>query len=186
MKVFILSDKEYQTDTFERLHDKVKEYFTDKNFEIIETQIGKGDLAYCMGCFGCWVKNPGECSIKDKMAQINSDYVNSDVVVYLSPIVFGEFSSNMKNALDRWIPNVLPFFKVRPDGSTIHPSRYRNIPRQIMLGYADDLSEEDTQLFTDITKKHRRNVEVVVYHNSEDELLEQLKGISLKKVGGKL
>jgi multimeric flavodoxin WrbA len=186
MKAYIISDKEYRTDMFEQIHEKVIGYFTDKGFEIQETRIGKGELAYCMGCFGCWVKNPGECSISDSMAFINSNYMDSDVVVYLCPIVFGEFSSNIKNALDRWIPNILPFFKTRPDGSTMHPARYRNYPCQIMLGYADNLAEEDAGLFTDITKKHRRNIEVIIYSNSLTGLVDSLKSIPLKKAGGQL
>ena len=44
--------------------------------------------------------------------------MTSDVVVYLCPVVFGQFSANMKYAIDRWLPNMLPYFITKDDGST--------------------------------------------------------------------
>lgn len=185
MKGFILIDKEYRTDQFVAIYDCVSEFLNGKKVTVTQTEIGRDDLAYCMGCFGCWVKTPGECVIKDMETQINRDYINSDVVIYLCPVVFGQFSANMKNAIDRWLPNVLPFFEMRKDGSTIHPTRYDNYPRQIMIAYADDLSQEDAELFCDISMKHRHAVDIIIYKSPED-LKEQLNRIELKKVGALL
>lgn len=183
MKVLILSDKEFRTEAFGQIHSCVLEYLSGQGLQVEEIAIGREDLAFCMGCFGCWVKSPGECVIQDLVAQINEKYVNADVVLYLCPVVFGQFSANMKNALDRWIPNILPFFEKRPDGSTIHPTRYDHNPRQIMIAYADGLEKEDAQLFTDITKKHRSAVDILIYRDSAEKLHKELELIPLKKVG---
>ncbi|MBH1940418.1 flavodoxin family protein [Mobilitalea sibirica] len=186
MKALILIDKEYQTDIYEQLHNTIKDYFEQKKFELDEIKIGKEDLAFCMGCFGCWVKKPGECVIDDTMSQINHKFINSDVVICLSPLVFGQFSANIKNALDRWLPNVLPFFITRPDGSTMHPSRYKSYPRQIVIAYAEDIKDEDAELVVDIVKKHRRSMDVIVYKNSQAKLLESLNNIDMMRVGDEL
>jgi multimeric flavodoxin WrbA len=186
MKAYIIFDKEFRTNIFDDIYKCTREYLTDKGYDIAETGIGKGELAYCMGCFGCWIKKPGECVIPDLMKEINDTYMNSDIVVYLCPIVFGEFSANMKNALDRWIPNILPFFVVRKDSSTTHTSRYASYPKQIMLGYSDSLVGEDAKLFEDITKKHRRSIEVIIYGNSTEDLKTNLNKIELGRVGGSL
>ncbi len=183
MKALILSDKEYRTAAFAQIHSGVLEYLAEKGFQTDEIEIGREDLAFCMGCFGCWIKTPGECVIKDLVAQINEKLVNSELVLCLSPVVFGQFSANIKNALDRWIPNVLPFFEKRSDGSTMHPSRYKHIPRNIMIAYGDGLEEEDVQLFTDISLKHRGDVDVLIYRDSVEKLIRELNSISLKKVG---
>lgn len=183
MKALILSDKEFRTEEFGQIHSCVLEYLAERGLQAEEIAIGREDLTFCMGCFGCWIKTPGECVIKDLVAQINEKYVSADVVIYLCPVVFGQFSANMKNALDRWIPNVLPFFEKRPDGSTIHPTRYDNYPRQIMIAYADGLEDEDAQLFTDISKKHRNAVDILIYRDSAEELRKELERIPLKKVG---
>jgi hypothetical protein len=186
MKAFIISDGDFQTEAFRRVESHVKRRLRGQNADIEEKRIGRGELAYCMGCFGCWIKKPGECVIGDAMSAINRSAMTSDVVFYLSPIVFGQFSANIKNAVDRWLPNILPFFEIRPDGSTMHPPRYATYPKTVMIGYGDDLTEEDTRLFSDITKKHRRNVDVVVYNGDDGQFDMELGAVSLLRVGGEL
>ncbi len=186
MKASVISDGEFKTEMFNRLEKLVQRCLEERNFEITAKRLGREELAYCMGCFGCWIKKPGECVINDAMAEVNRNTMTSDVAIYLCPIVFGQFSANLKNAIDRWIPNMLPFFESRPDGSTMHPARYESYPRVILIGYGDDLSEEDARLFTDITKKHRRNVEVLIYGGDDNKTAEVLKSIEFKRVGGQL
>lgn len=186
MKATIITDKDYQTETFQKLNKLVDTFFHDQGFETELISIGRIDLASCKGCFGCWIKKPGECVMNDMMAQINQKFVNSDEVVYLSPVIFGQFSANIKNAIDRWLPNILPFFETRPDGSTMHPSRYDASPRVLMIGYGDELSAEDRQLFIDITKKHRGNGEVLIYQNRDQDIIDALSKIKFGKVGGHL
>ena len=182
MKAYILSDKDYQTDAYVRLLAQVKEALA--GFEIEEKQLARGDIHYCIGCFGCWIKKPGECVISDDIANINRAMMTSDVVVTLVPVVFGQFSANIKYALDRWLPNMLPFFQTREDGSTMHPRRYESYPRQIMIGYGDDLSAEDAQLFIDISKKHRSNIDVLFDDGSNHQVIDVLQAIELKRVVG--
>ena len=186
MKAYILSDKDYQGGIYSHLHELVSSNLTKKDFQIEHREIGRDELAFCKGCFGCWIKQPGECTIKDSMAEINNRYINSDVVVYLSPVIFGQFSANLKSAIDRWLPNILPFFMTRPDGSTMHPPRYLTYPKQIIIGYGEAVSKEDAQLFVDITKKHRRNIEVLVFNGSDSNCINFLNQTKLERVGGEL
>ncbi len=182
MKAYILSDRDYQTSAYERLLAQTKNALS--GFDIEEKQIGRGDIHYCTGCFGCWIKKPGECVIKDDMASINRATMNSDVVVFLVPVVFGQFSANIKYALDRWLPNMLPFFEVRKDGSTMHPRRYESYPKQIIIGYGENLSSEDAQLFTDITQKHRNNVDLWIDDGTDSQITKALNSISLRRIVG--
>lgn len=186
MLATIISDADYQTETFTQLHRLVQAQLKEKGFEIRQKSIGRDDLAFCMGCFGCWVKTPGECVIKDAMAELNNTSMNSDVVVYLSPVIFGQFSANIKNAIDRWLPNMLPLFVRRPDGSTIHPPRYRTYPRQFIIGYGDSVSGEEASLFVDITEKHRRNVTALVFQGNARQIADVFAERKLIRVGGGL
>lgn len=111
MKAILISDKEYQTETYQSLKDLIGTFLKNKGFATEMMEVGTDNLKFCMGCFGCWVKKPGECIINDMMAQINRNVMNSDVVIYLNPVFFGHFSPNIKNAIDRSLPNMLPFFK---------------------------------------------------------------------------
>lgn len=186
MKVYAITDGEYCTQQFEHLYALLEAYFNKKGYQMKSVAVNKSDLAPCMGCFGCWIKKPGECVINDRISEINRTGMNSDVLIFLTPVIFGQFSANIKNALDRWLPNMLPFFETRPDGSTIHPPRYRSYPKQIAIGYGDGLDEKDVQLFTDITLKHRSNVDAMVYTGDDSKITNALEQIKLERVGGQL
>jgi multimeric flavodoxin WrbA len=184
MKALVISDAEYRTGELAELEAAVDDFLEQKGFEVRKTVIDRETLTFCMGCFGCWVKKPGECVIDDGMTGINRDSINSDTVFYLSPVVFGQFSPNIKNAVDRWIPNILPFFKSKPGGLTVHPSRYDAYPSIIIIGYGDGLSEEDARLFTDITHLHRKNGQVLIYRGDKQKFSAALNTLALEKVGG--
>ena len=183
MKAVIISDKDHQTPLYHLLREELLSYL--ENFDIEEIAVGRGDLAFCTGCFGCWIKTPGECVLRDDIAHINRTVMNSDTVFYLSPVVFGQFSANVKAAIDRWLPNMLPFFIVRPDGSTMHPARYRHNPTHVFIGYGESVSTDEACLFADIVTKHRRNAAAFVFDKISG-LKSQLSHISLKNSEGVL
>jgi multimeric flavodoxin WrbA len=177
MNALILTDGEYKTDVYDALSKLITELLAGQGFETQVRELGRG-LHSCMGCFGCWVKNPGECVIKDEMPALDRCYMNSDAVVFLSPVVFGQFSANIKNAIDRTLPNMLPFFYRRPDGSTMHPPRYEKYPALFLIGYGEGLDQEEIRLFRDITTKHRYGVDVEVFQGGADsEKIRSLFGV---------
>ncbi len=186
MNAYILSDGEYATPQLERLSALVKRVLEPRGFTVTEKQLLPMELDYCRGCFGCWIQTPGECVIKDSMADINRGMMQSDVAIYLVPVVFGQYSANMKNALDRWIPNILPFFKVRKNGDTIHPARYERNPQFIMIGYGEGLTADDKDLFAKITIAHRENGIVVFYEGDDAATEKVLHGLHLTKAGAEI
>lgn len=183
MKALILADGEYKTDVYGALSRLTTELLAEKGVETRVWELGR-ELHSCMGCFGCWVKKPGECVIQDEMQELDRCYMNSDAVVFLSPVVFGQFSANIKNAVDRTLPNMLPFFYRRKDGSTMHPPRYEKNPALFILGYGEGLDREEAALFRDITKKHRYGVNVEVYRGEADAA--KIRGLfgALDETGG--
>jgi multimeric flavodoxin WrbA len=91
------------------------------------------EIKACRGCFSCWVKTPGRCVIEDDQESILRATAASDRVIWLTPITFGGYSPELKKALDRIIPIILPFFiKVR--GTTHHPLRYPLRRRLLAIG----------------------------------------------------
>ena len=185
MQALILSDSEFKTGQYDDLRTQLCTVLKQKGFDLEEISVGRGELAHCMGCFGCWVKTPGKCKMHDGIAHINQASMRSDAVFYLAPVVFGQFSANMTDVINRWLPNMLPFFMVRPDGSTMHPPRYKSYPAQVFVGYGETVTEEDAQLFEDINHKHRSNVLAFVYKPDTD-IAHRLEGISLTRKEGLL
>ena len=186
MRAYLISDGEFLTPRQVELIQLLSDFLSEKAFQLSQKTIARDELAFCRGCFDCWTKTPGECVIKDGIAEINRACMESDVVVYLCPVIFGQFSANIKSAIDRWLPNMLPFFTTRKDGSTMHPPRYPDYPKQIFLAYGDSLTDEETQVFSDITMKHRSSTEMIIDRGLDDKILQELSGIQFQRVGGSL
>ncbi len=186
LKAYILSDAEFSSKRYAKLDELVCGVLKERGFEIQKKSISQGELQFCRGCFDCWVKTPGVCIMKDQIAAINRECMTSDAVIYLCPVVFGQFSANIKSAIDRWLPNMLPFFMTRSDKSTMHPPRYEDYPAQVFLGYGEGLTEDEASLFADITLKHRNGVEVIIDRGDDDAISSALMRMKLNRTGGQL
>lgn len=102
-----------------------------------------GTIKPCVGCFGCWVKTPGECVIKDGYNNMGKLLSKAEYVVIISRYTFGGFSSFVKNVIDRSIGYILPFLKVMKD-ETHHKARYKNkYLSMTVYFYGEELTEED-------------------------------------------
>ena len=82
-----------------------------------------GTIKPCVGCFGCWVKEPGECVIKDGYEKMGALIHKADEVTVISRYAYGGFSSFVKNVFDRSIGWVLPYFEVY-ENEMHHKKRY--------------------------------------------------------------
>ncbi|MDD4903095.1 MAG: flavodoxin family protein [Candidatus Bipolaricaulis sp.] len=115
-------------------------------------------IAPCRGCFGCWIKTPGECVIDDDGRAVARSIARCDVLVYLTPVTFGGVSSELKKALDRMIPNLSPFF-ARVCGETHHQRRYRKTPRWIGLGVLSQPDCEAERVFKTLVERNALNLQ---------------------------
>lgn len=100
----------------------------------------------CIGCFGCWIKNPGECVMKDGFNRMGEYIGNCESFTIITQSRYGEFSQFIKNVLDRSISAVHPYF-VKRNGEMHHKLRYQNSPELRVICYSNDLSEEEKDTF---------------------------------------
>lgn len=85
----------------------------------------------CMGCFVCWTKSPGRCVIKDDMTyELYPLWLESDLVVYASPLYHYGLNATMRAFIERTLPILEPYF-VGNQGATAHP--YRHPPRKTVV-----------------------------------------------------
>ncbi|MDH4097982.1 MAG: flavodoxin family protein [Nitrospira sp.] len=110
-------------------------------------------VAWCQGCFECWTHTPGICKIDDAGRSIVEAFAKSDVLVCLTPVTFGGYSSELKKALDRSLGVLLPFFK-RIDGEVHHPQRYA---RHVAIGVVATLEHPDAEAETTLRTLVTRN-----------------------------
>ena len=113
-------------------------------------------IAYCKGCFDCWVKTPGLCATRDGAGVVTRALACSDLVVLLSPITFGGYSSELKKALDRSIGILSPFF-TRVEGEVHHKARYRRYPALLGIGVSEDRDPDEAQIFARLVGRNAIN-----------------------------
>ncbi|MCR5226558.1 MAG: hypothetical protein K6E27_05040 [Eubacterium sp.] len=103
-----------------------------------------GSIKPCVGCFGCWVKTPGECVIKDKYNRMGALIHHADEVVVITRYSYGCFSSFVKNVFDRSIGWVLPYFE-KVNGEMHHKMRYQETKTVTFIFRAESFNDEDKE-----------------------------------------
>ena len=137
----------------EALRDALLAELRVGNWENREFILRDEKIAYCIGCYGCWIKTPGECLVDDAGREVAKSLVQSDLVVFLTPVTFGGYSSELKKALDRIIPIISPFF-AKVDGETHHVKRYDRYPKMLALGLLPEADDASAAVFKTV---HSRN-----------------------------
>ena len=100
-----------------------------------------GKYAPCEGCFGCWTKHPAECKMKDKLHQICRIIGQADELVIVTKNLWGEYSPEVKNVLDRSIGTSTPFSTYR--GRQMHHTlRYGKHDLWKVIVYGEITEEE--------------------------------------------
>ena len=93
------------------------------------------DISPCKGCFACWGKTPGECCLRDDMAQVLEDQQWADVTIWSFPLYYFGVPGPLKSLIDRQLPTSLPFMVDRTDGvgNGAHPSRVDRSGKRTVL-----------------------------------------------------
>lgn len=103
--------------------------------EVAPVSLRKKTIKPCAGCFSCWTKTPGRCIHKDDMTkELFPQWLESDLVIYASPLYHFTVNSEMKAFIERTLPVLEPFF-IAKDGRTFHPLRHR-APKVVLLSVA--------------------------------------------------
>ncbi len=127
--------------------------------QVEKIDLRKKKINYCIGCFTCWTKTPGQCVHKDDMsAELFAKFIAADLVVYATPLYHFTLNAQMKTFIERTLPILEPFLIKKEDGKTSHPLRHP-LPEAVWLSVAgfpelsvfDELSHYVSFIFTEKT-----------------------------------
>ncbi|HVN16404.1 MAG TPA: NAD(P)H-dependent oxidoreductase [Anaerolineales bacterium] len=127
-----------------------------RGWEVEHVQLCETKIGNCAGDFFCWVRSPGLCNVNDNNRLIAETIASSQLMVYLTPITFGGYSSALKKMVDHQIQNVLPFF-ARVHGETHHQRRYPNYPDFLSIGWMDRPDAHTEAIFQHLTYRNAIN-----------------------------
>lgn len=144
-------------DEMDRVREATADLLKEKGFKVESVPLKERNIGDCRGCFGCWVRSPGECVVSDDALAITRSFVNAALIVLLTPVTFGGHSHHLKKALDRMICTMLPYFE-RHGGEVRHPRRYENAQRLVFVGFLPQRDNEAQSAFRELTKRNASNL----------------------------
>ena len=157
MNALILDGTIESTAFGDRSLEALQEVFDKQSISSETVVLREQMIAYCRGCFDCWVKTPGICVINDEARNITRKMIQSDLIVYFTPIVFGGYSHFLKAQLDRSICLVLPTFG-KFHGEIHHKKRYEIYPSILGVGLLSDSEPAQADLFREHIYRNSLNL----------------------------
>ncbi|MDD5700973.1 MAG: NAD(P)H-dependent oxidoreductase [Dehalococcoidales bacterium] len=140
MNVLLIMDKDSQTDLSENLKAGIVGFLEEKGHRVDVFELGKNDVFQCIGCLICLTKHPDECVNKDIVNEIKKNVKKYSATFYLTPVLFGHYSSTMASAINK--------------GTGSHNW-------QVIIGFGEDIDDEEKSTFIDLTAKHRGKADIV-------------------------
>jgi NAD(P)H-dependent FMN reductase len=125
-------------------------------------EVGRHDLTAleipeCKGDFGCWTVTPGVCVQAGPHRDVARDLIQSDLVVWLTPVTFGGYSSALKRQLDHCVPLISPRFAT-VDGETHHEPRYERFPSVLAVGICERPDPAAARVFERLVRRNVLNM----------------------------
>ena len=157
MKIVIVNGEPDVTAAFDGYVRDIAARLGGSGNDVTELTLRDMDLRGCTGCFGCWVKTPGECAQHDAGAELCRTVINSDLVVFAAPMRMGYPSALAKRAVERLIPLLSPYMEVE-GGELHHRKRYDRYPDlALIVSAGSDTDAEDLALTQELWGRLARN-----------------------------
>lgn len=147
MKILILNG------TFGNRYDSALEravtFYEAQHHEVEAIKIEDLNIAFCTGCWSCWVKTPGRCAHNDDTQKLLPKVIQSDLVIHFTENSVGFATSMTKKIMDKFVPLVHPYIEL-VDGESHHVKRYEKYPEMGLIFVDDEMNEKDFQLTKNI------------------------------------
>ena len=153
MKALVLDGGHREDSLLFTVKEAAQNVLSVKNYAVESVILRDLNLSPCKGCFDCWMKTPGICGITDAGRDIAEKAIKSNLLVMVTPVTFGGYSSELKKVRDRMIPLILPHF-TKVYGETHHKPRYHNFPDLVGIGMLPDGDRESEEIFKTLVRRN--------------------------------
>jgi len=115
------------------------------------------NLKYCTGCWTCWWKTPGVCALHDDAEILFRSIIQSDLLIFASPLKAGFTTSLLKKINDRFVVLVHPYVQLIHK-ECHHLKRYDKYPNiGLILSSEADTDARDLKIVNDIYDRFALN-----------------------------
>ncbi|MGE5630728.1 MAG: flavodoxin family protein [Caulobacteraceae bacterium] len=139
------------------LTDAIKEVCKERVEELIHFRLKDMNILPCRSCGACGYKSPGKCVAEDDAHEILRAIARSGIVILLTPIRFGGYTSTMKKIVDKFMNLCLPSYTVK-HGHLLHPARYGS---KFLLGIGayEGESKDEGECFARLVENNALNLQ---------------------------
>lgn len=144
-------------------------------YKVIKPQ---GNIRHCIGCFGCWVKTPGQCVIHDGYESTGMDMSKCSELIIISRCFYGSVSPFVKTVQDRAISYIHPDFVIRK-GEMHHKRRYKNVIAISAYFYGDNITDAEKETAKQLMEANADNYDGIVKGVQFYKSVQELEDIAL-------
>lgn len=156
-KILILDGHPEPDKMYDAYFETLQKMLETKGDNLRHFRIREMKVSSCVGCWDCWVKTPGQCRLKDDQEPLLREAINSDLVIFTSPMIMGFPSSILKKSMDRFIPLLHPYSDLVQNESH-HSKRYEKYPHfGFIVREEDDGDKNDLQILKEIAGRFALN-----------------------------
>ena len=181
MKAFVLNGSVSGHDDFEQIQKILIDELEASGYETEAVALHRENIKPCIGCFRCWHTTPGICSgVKGDDAEvIIRKIINSQLMVFLTPLTYGGYSSEIKKIFGRCLGLLQPGMQII-DGEVHHLKRYDVYPSHLAIGMTINTDDEETAIFKTLIDRNSKNFYPPKHHAgvltySDENLREKVK-----------
>ena len=98
MKILAICGSPHKGDSYSFLNS-IKENYPSIDYKLL--MLKEMNLEQCRGCYVCVLRGEEKCPIKDDRGMIIKEMLDSDGIIFASPVYCLHVSSLMKNFIDR-------------------------------------------------------------------------------------
>jgi multimeric flavodoxin WrbA len=133
MSIVILDATKSNDEISKALIREIKKKGVEYSHYILEDM----NIQPCRSCGACGFKSPGRCVFDDDMHEILKAIAKCSLIVMVTPVRFGGYSSTLKKAMDRFMALGIPTYMFK-NGRLLHPARYGTKMLLVMGIYEGD------------------------------------------------
>jgi multimeric flavodoxin WrbA len=157
MRIVVLNGEPDASSAFDGYVRGFASRMTEHGHDVSEIALRDMNLHGCTGCFGCWVRTPGECAQHDDGAELCRTVIASDLLVFAAPMLMGYPSALVKRSVERLIPLLHPYIELE-GGEMHHRKRYDRYPDiALIVSAGSDTDAEDLELTRELWGRLARN-----------------------------
>ena len=101
MKITVITGSPRKNGTSNYMADEFIRGAQESGHEVYRFDSARADVKHCLGCNAC-AMGAKPCIHKDDFAQLRENLLNSEIIVFVTPIYYFGMSSTIKKVVDRF------------------------------------------------------------------------------------